>query len=119
MTRDWGWGLSCSLGVVKLAGARHYVGATTRAQGVAWGGLHRSLKLGARVTRLGAEKGSWSMDLALRVARPERAASVVRLQAAELVKWRFRHGQVLASLGQLMSGPQESGQGRGDAQDQE
>ena len=26
----------------------------------------------------------------------ERAASVVRLQAAELVKWRFRHGQVLA-----------------------
>ena len=36
-------------------------------------------------------------------ASAERAASVVRLQAAELVKWRFRHGQVLASLDQLMS----------------
>ena len=30
-------------------------------------------------------------------------ASVVRLQAAELVKWRFRNGQVPASLDQLMS----------------
>ena len=29
----------------------------------------------------------------------KRAASVVRLQAAELVKWRFRHGQVLAPQG--------------------
>ena len=33
-----------------------------------------------------------------RLGQAERAASVVRLQAAELVKWRFRHGQVLASL---------------------
>ena len=33
---------------------------------------------------------------------------MVRLQAAELVKWRFRHGQVLASLDQLMS-PRSAG----------
>ena len=42
----------------------------------------------------------------LRVARlgpAKRAAFAVRMQAAELVKWRFRHGQVLALLDQLMS----------------
>ena len=33
-----------------------------------------------------------------RLGPAESAVSVVRLQAAELVKWRFRHGQVLAWL---------------------
>ena len=54
----------------------------------------------------------------LRVAHlgeAERAASVVRLQAAELVKWRFRNGQVLASLDQLMSWARRIPGGKGKA----
>ena len=43
----------------------------------------------------------------------ERAAFVVRLQAAELVKWRFRNGQVLASLDQLMSWAKAAQESRG------